>query len=399
MTTPRLSVLQVGKFYPPYRGGMETHLHTLCTGLREHVDLRVLVANDGRQRVDEVMDGIPVTRLGTKLNFASAPITPGLTAVMRAANPDIIHLHIPHPTAVLSYLASRHRGRLIVTYHSDIVRQRVLGQAFRPVLDRFLSRSSAIICGFPNYIDSSPVLRMYRERCQVLPYGITTEHFEIPDEAAVRAIRARHGDRIVLAVGRHVGYKGFEYLVRAMAGVDARLIVVGDGPLRGSLEDMSRALGLEAKVAFAARVEDVTPYYHAADVFVLPSVARSEAFGLVQLEAMAAGLPVVNTSLASGVPYVSPHGITGLTVPPKDERALADAITRLLDDPELRQRYGAAARHRVHTDFTVDEMVRQTLAIYEAAMSVEPGVPIRLTAHRRGVRGETNAVDSSPPQR
>ena len=144
--------------------------------------------------------------------------------------------------------------------------------------------------------------------------------------------------------------------------------------------------------------DDVTPYYHAADVFALPSVARSEAFGLVQLEAMAAGLPVVNTSIASGVPYVSPNGVTGLTVPPKDERALAAAITRLLDDPAMRQRYSEAARQRVHAGFTVDEMVRQTLAVYEAAMAVAPGEPIRSWMARRGMRDQSVALDGSPPQ-
>jgi rhamnosyl/mannosyltransferase len=158
-----------------------------------------------------------------------------------------------------------------------------------------------------------------------------------------------------------------------MAGVRARLVLVGDGPLKASLERIARDAGVADKVVFLERVDDVNAYYHAADVFALPSVARSEAFGLVQLEAMASGIPVVNTRLTSGVPYVSPHGVTGLTVPPGDAGALTVAINELLDDPDLRQRYGAAGRRRARNEFSVEEMVRQTLAVYHAAMRVPPG--------------------------
>ncbi len=381
--TGGLRVLHVGKFYPPYKGGMETHLQALCAGLRSQLDLRVVVANTERRRVDEVVDGVSVTRLGTLVNLGSAPYTPGLARVIRESDADIVHLHVPHPTAVLAHIASRHRGRLVVTYHSDIVRQRILGLAFRPILHRVLRTASSIICTSPNYIDSSPVLRAHRERCHVLPFSIDTARFEQADPGAVRALRRQYGDRVVLAVGRLVSYKGFEYLIRAMVDIRAHLVLVGDGPLRPSLEALAQTLGVRERVSFLERVDDVTPYYHAADVFALPSVARSEAFGLVQLEAMAAGVPVVNTSLASGVPYVSPHGVTGLTVPPADSPALARAVNDLLDDGSLRKRLGAAGKHRARHHFGVAEMVEQTLAVYRAAMHAPPGQPIAWAAPPR----------------
>jgi glycosyltransferase involved in cell wall biosynthesis len=376
MTAVRPRVLHVGKFYPPYKGGMETHLETLCLGLRPHVDLRVVVANTERRRLDEVIDQIPVTRLGTLVNLGAAPYTPGLGRFIRREDADIVHLHFPHPTAILAYLRSGHQGRLIVTYHSDIVRQRVLGLAFRPILHRALSRASAIICTSPDYVASSPVLTAHRERCHVLPFGIATDRFARVDDEEVRRIRGRHGDRLVLAVGRLVSYKGFEYLIRAMAEIRGRLVLVGDGPLRGALEQLAREIGVAERVAFLKRVDDVNPYYHAADVFALPSVARSEAFGLVQLEAMAAGIPVVNTKLASGVPYVSPHGVTGFTVPPGDPGAMARAITRLLDDPSLRRQLGSTGRTRARETFGVHAMVQQTLAVYHAALKAPRGEPI-----------------------
>jgi glycosyltransferase involved in cell wall biosynthesis len=171
---------------------------------------------------------------------------------------------------------------------------------------------------------------------------------------------------LVVSVGRLVYYKGLEYLIRAMADVRGKLVIVGDGPLRGKLERLTAQLGLAEKVIFAGVIDnaDLLSYYHAAALFVLASVARSEAFGLVQIEAMAAGLPVVNTSLDSGVPFVSVHEETGLTVPPAEPQALASAINRLLDDSNLRQRFSRAAVLRARREFGLDTMLERTLYLY-----------------------------------
>ena len=363
-----MRVLHIGKFYPPYKGGMETHLHTLCTQLRHMVDVSVVVSNTSRGRVDEIIDGVSVSRLGTLFNFGSAPVNPGLAAHIRGSGADIVHIHVPHPTAILAYLTSGHRGRLVVTYHSDIVRQRILGAAFAPIMHRALSRADAIICTSPNYVESSPTLRRHRSRCRVLPFSIETASIENVDPAATEQVRARYGERLLLSVGRQVSYKGFEFLVRAMPDVRGKLILVGNGPLRPELERVAKSLGVSERIVFLDGVADVAPYYHAADVFVLPSIARSEAFGLVQLEAMAAGKPVVNTAIASGVPYVSVDGLTGITVAPRDPPALASAVNRLLDDPVLSSRYGAAGRSRVETHFSAHEMVRQTVDLYREVL-------------------------------
>jgi rhamnosyl/mannosyltransferase len=167
-----------------------------------------------------------------------------------------------------------------------------------------------------------------------------------------------------LGVGRLVYYKGFEYLVRAMKEVEGHLVIIGDGPLRGELERLAESLGVSGRVSILTDVNDTRPYYQSADVFVLPSIARSEAFGIVQLEAMACSVPVVNTSLDSGVTYVSQHGVTGLTVLPEDSTALGKAINRLLDDPVLRSKFGAAGRQRVEQVFSLEEMSRKTLEMY-----------------------------------
>jgi rhamnosyl/mannosyltransferase len=362
----KLRVLQVGKFYPPHMGGIETHLQALCGALRGHADLRVIVSSEDRNTVEETVDSVPVARLSTLLTAFSTSISPGMVSRIRRSPADLVHIHLPNPAAVLAYLASGHRGRLVVTYHSDTVKQKVLGRMFEPFLSAALRRSAAIIATSPNYLATSAVLQAFRDRCHVIPYGIDTTQFERCNPEAVRKVRQRFGERLVLSVGRLVYYKGFEVLIRAMSSVSGKLVIVGDGPLRGELASLAARLGVADKVFFAGEIDNASmmPYYHAADLFALASVARSEAFGIVQIEAMAAGLPVVNTSLDSGVPFVSLDGETGLTVPPGSPQALAEAINRLLNDAGLRQSLGQAGQRRARQEFSLDTMLRRTLELY-----------------------------------
>jgi rhamnosyl/mannosyltransferase len=365
----RLRVLHVGKYYPPHPGGMESHLQTLCQELKHRVDVTVLVASEKKRTEEEFNDGLRVTRLGTPLNFQAAPICPEMIRKIRESRADIVHIHWPNPTAVLAFLASNHRGRLVFTYHSDIVRQKILSRAFWPFLWHALRRADAIIVASPNYIDSSKVLGRFRERCRVIPFGIRQEQFQPVEHAQVADIRRRYGTRIVLGVGRFVYYKGFEHLIRAMRDVQGHLILIGNGPLREQLARKAEDARVSDRVTFLTDVKDVRPFYQAADVFVLPSIARSEAFGIVQLEAMACGKPVVNTLLDSGVPFVSPHGVSGLTVPPADAAALSEAINALLDNPELRAEYGRAGQRRTEQEFCPEVMARQTLRVYGEVMN------------------------------
>lgn len=362
--TRALRILHVGKFYPPYPGGMESHLELLCQTTRAEVDVQVVVSDTGPRTVREVVDGIPVTRMGTRARMASTSFCPGMAAEIRRAGADVVHFHHPNPSAALSCLGARAGGRLVVTYHSDIVRQRVLGTLLAPLHRALLARADAIIATSPQYAASSPVLGAHAGRVRVIPFGIAAAAMRPVDPAAVARVRAEHGPRIVLAVGRLVGYKGFDVLIRAMRDVDARLLVAGAGPLGDALASQALRDGVGERVRLLGTVPDLRPLYHAADVFTLPSVARSEAFGIVQMEAMACGVPVVNTMLDSGVPFVSPHGVTGLTVPPGDPAALAAALNTLLNDPGLRHRMGEAGRHRVETELCARRMAADTVALY-----------------------------------
>jgi glycosyltransferase involved in cell wall biosynthesis len=370
-----MKVLQIGKYYPPARGGIETHLEQLCQLLKSEVELEVIVANHGDGEKTEILNGVPVRRLRTLATISRAPICPQMPRVIREAKADIIHIHTPHPTALLSYLVSGAHGRLVCTYHSDIVRQRILRTLIAPLQNSVFERAQAIIATSPNLLASSPVLARHGQRSVVVPYGVQYSHYRHPDLQAVKAIRERFGINIVLAVGRLVYYKGFEVLIRAMARLrmPAVLLIIGDGPLRGALEMEVKALGLDGRVHLLGNVADTTAYYQACDLFVLPSVARSEAFGIVQLEAMACGKVVINTNIeGSGVSFVSRDGETGLTVPPANASALESAISRLLSDERLRIRLGEAGKQRIQKTFSLKTMADQTLAVYHRVMAGQP---------------------------
>jgi rhamnosyl/mannosyltransferase len=347
---------------------METHLENLSQELKGRVDLKVIVANTDRQTTKELIDGVDVTRVGKLFDVSSAPICPRLVGEIRRAKADIVHIHWPNPTAVLAYLVSGHRGKLVFTYHSDIVRQRKMAVAFMPILRYALKKAAAIVVSSQNYIDGSDVLCDFRNRCRVIPFGVSVDHFNQYDLSEVRRIRELYGPRIVLGVGRMVYYKGFEYLVRAMTKVEGHLLLIGKGPLREYLGQLALDLGITDRVTFLSEVDDIRPYYHAADVFALSSVMRSEAFGIVQLEAMACGKPVINTRLDSGVTFVSPHGVSGLTVPPADSEALSEAMEQLLSQADHRNELGRGGRERVATQFTLERMVQSTFDLYQEVM-------------------------------
>ena len=379
-----LRVLQIGKFYAPLRGGMETHLKALCDGLNQHVDLEVIVANKERSTVLEDVDRVRVTRLAQWSTVAGASVCPSMVRRIRDCRADIVHIHWPNPTGLLAYLASGHKGRLIITYHADTVRQRVLGPLFEPVLQFALHRAEAIIVSSIMIVRASPTLADLANRCVAIPFGIKLNEYDDYDPAEVQAIRARFGRRVVLSVGRLVYYKGFDYLIRAMADIDATLLIIGEGPLRGDLERAAESAKVAGRVHFLGKVENVVNYYRACDLFVMPSTERAEAFGLVQLEAMACGKPVINTWLPSGVPFVSLDNVTGLTVAPKSSAALADGIAQMLQDDNRRHSFGRAARRRVEQEFTHDLMIARTLDAYKAPFGAAAERPLTRTASSVG---------------
>lgn len=365
------TVVQVSKYYYPAVGGIERVVRQLSEGLGTHgYQSRVLAV--GQQRLgNEQIDGIPVKRVRSLGSLLSTPLSPTFPFSLRKelARADIAHYHLPNPLAVTSGLLQRHSVPTVVTYHSDIVRQKGAFRLYAPVLHRFLDGVDRILATSPRLLEHSPVLDRYRSKCEVVPLGIDREAYGTYDGTVPPELRDLEGTTF-LFVGRLNYYKGVEYLIEAFAraDLDGNLLVVGDGPRRAAVERLARECGVIDQVRFLGEVIDGTLHccYALSDVFVLPSVAPSEAFGIVQLEAMAYGTPVINTRLPTGVPWVSLDGETGLTVPPKDSDALAKALRRLGQDPQLRAQLGMAARERVEKQFTETRMVSSVAAIYDS---------------------------------
>jgi glycosyltransferase involved in cell wall biosynthesis len=361
-------ILHIGKYYPPHVGGMETHLQYLVSHQSSLLSVEVVVANDRFVTQTEVVDGARITRVASFGTLASQPICPGLPWKMAGRGETMVHLHLPNPWAAQAYLMSGHKGILIVTHHSDTLGRRHLRRFVEPSVRRVMKRAKAIIVTSKRYLENSEELAGFHDKCHIVPLGIDVEAFKAESLEEIRAIRAKYGPRLIVSVGRLVPYKGFEFLLQAMKNIDATLLLIGSGPLREQLEAAVERLGIAAKVHLLGHVGDIVPYYRAAQMLVLPSVSRAESFGMVQLEAMACGIPVVNTELDSGVPEVSLHGVTGITVPPKDPQALSHAIRILLDNAETRANYGQAAAVRVGEKFTARQMAESTLRVYESVL-------------------------------
>jgi len=364
----RIRVLQINKLYYPWIGGMEKTVQQIAEGMKDKVDVEVLACQPKGRGIATLVNGVKVTKASSLGILWSMPISfsfPFLLA-WKSREVDILHFHLPFPLGVLSYLLmGAKQKKIVVTYHSDIVRQKKLMRFFRPFLHRFLRRADRIIVTSPSLLESSEELQLYREKITVVPSSVDLDEVDRP---VLRTfdLGVSPGEKVVLFVGRLSYYKGLEYLIEAMREIEAKLLVVGEGELRKALEERAKSLQVDSKVVFLGRVSDeVLQYcYEICDVFVLPSIEKTEAFGLVQLEAMAHGKPVVNTRLPTGVPFVSIDGETGLTVEPRNARALALAVNSLLKNEELRRRYGIQGRKRVEENFSVEKMIDRLVGVY-----------------------------------
>lgn len=373
-----MRVLQLYKDYFPVLGGIENHIRMVAEGLRPlGVDVRVLVTNTGRQTVTETIAGVPVTKTGRQLNVSSAPVSLGFFPALRRleAGVDIAHAHMPYPPGELAQLLLGRSRRFVATYHSDIVRQRVLGALYRPVLQQVLRATDLIAVSNPVYIQDSPFLRRHADKCRVIHFGVDPARFALTPALVEQAASWRNrfpGQTLILFVGRLRHYKGVNVLIEAMQNVaGAQALIVGVGPMEAAWRQQAVDAGMADRITFLGELSDaeVLALFHAADLFVLPSTNRAETFGIVQIEAMACGLPVVCTELGTGTSYVNQHGVTGLVAPPNDPAALAAALNRLSGDPELRRVLGSAGRQRVESQFSVAAMLHQTLAFYQEALA------------------------------
>jgi rhamnosyl/mannosyltransferase len=357
-------------FWPPILGGIERSINWMIGGMRDRFEFTVLVNSRCGETREREWEGIRIIEVGEWGRVQSAPISPGFPRWMRRLKADLWHFHIPNPTGDFSWLLSRPPGKVVATYHSDVVRQKWAMAVYGPFLRAFLKKCDVIMPTSPRLIDSSPVLGAFRRKCRPVPLGMPLAGYERTVESAKEARELRRpfkGFPVISFVGKLRYYKGLQFLVSAMRSVEhAHLVIIGEGPEGPRLTRLAEELGVADRVHCMGELPDekVVHWLHASELFVLPSHLPSEAYGLSQIEAMACGIPVVCCDLPTGVPWVCQDGKTGRVVPPADDAALAEAIVELLGDANRRLRMGEAAYRRAHEEFSQEAMCRRLIDVY-----------------------------------
>jgi glycosyltransferase involved in cell wall biosynthesis len=367
-------ILHLGKFFHPAHGGIERAVRSLAHAQAElGCRVQVVCMDHERGRATRVeSDGsVEIIRLRRSASYFKIDHCPDLKRVILDSGADLLHLHTPNPSMILGLMFSGDRRPLVVSHHSDVIKQRLRRVIFSPIERLCYDRASVVLADSPPYIEGSSVLKRCSGRLGVLPIGLDLEPYLNPSpEISARSVALRRSiaGPIWFSCGRLVYYKGFETAIRALQFVPGTFLIAGDGPQRKRLERLAARLNLESRIRFLGKIpndEELIAYYLAAEAFWFPSNARSEAFGLVQVEAMACGTPVINTAIPnSGVPWVSRHEESGLTVPVDDPAAFAAAARRLLDVAGLRDRLSAGARARAIAEFGREAMGRRSLALY-----------------------------------
>lgn len=372
--------LHFGKLLPPPYAGVEAHVDMLLRALHPEVKGTLIACGnpqDAQTRRAEFPYRLIVERFYGRL--ASAPLAPGMVAAVRrelaSGQSNLLHLHAPNPLGDIAGLLCAGKTPVVMSWHSDVVRQRKLLRLYGPVQRRIIDRADRIVVATPHHFTSSEQLQRpgMEAKLHVIPYGIDFSRLGAAHADAStteRLSRFAAGRPLLLTVGRHIYYKGYEHLIAALAKLrsDAVLVMVGTGPLGELLRLQAQELGVASRVLFMGEVGhgELVAAYHCCDVFTLPSIEPSEAFGIASAEAMACGKPTVVCELNNGVNHLNQAGRTGLTVPPRDVPALADALDTLLRDGAARQRMGAAADQWVRVEFSIENMRRLTLEMYRA---------------------------------
>lgn len=366
-----MKILHIGKYYYPYHGGMESVVKDLCEGLvKENQEVEVLCSHTLPVSKNEVINKVKVSRVFRLGTLLSQSLTPSLLTniFFKSKKFDVVHLHCPNPLAELASLFIPKNVPLVITYHSDIIRQKAILPFYRPLQKKILNRAQKIIVPTLNHINCSDILPEYREKCEVIPFGLNTEF--MPElktlETKASALKEKYG-KYALFVGRLVGYKGLDVLIEACRHVEDKVLIVGQGPENDRLRDQIKKLGLTDKVKMLGRVEDLNEfwsYYLGSEFFILPSITSNENFGVVQLEAMYCSKAVITTNLKSGVPLVGEKGKTSLLVNPNNSEQLGKAMQMLFSNPELAQKMGKAGKARFNRLYTYEKMIESHINLY-----------------------------------
>lgn len=361
----KIKMLHAAKWYTPVVGGIETVAEAITGAVNGFADMSILVCSEHKDRERGLtLDGTEIYRAKTLGKLFSMPLSWEYIKAFgkMAKNADVIQIHAPFPLSDLAlFLSGRaKKAKIAVWWHSDVVKQKKLMFFYKPLMKWMLRRTDKIFVASEAIIEQSKHLGAFKDKIEVIPFGISIENYERGEKKPIltEGLNVKESVKL-LFVGRLVSYKGVDVLLKALAKTSgAELFIIGSGELEGALNNQTVTLGINERVHFLGSVEEdeLKSAFADCDIFVLPSVTRAECFGLVQLEAMVYGKPVINTALPTAVPEVSIDGKTGLTVAPGDADALADAINKLVNDKEKREEYGRAARARCEKEYSLSLM-------------------------------------------
>jgi rhamnosyl/mannosyltransferase len=282
-----------------------------------------------------------------------------------ASEADLIHYHFPWPYMDLVHFATRLRKPTVLSYHSDIIKQKHLLKLYQPLMHSFLGNVDHIVAASPNYVATSPVLGRFRDKVSIIPFGLDKKTYPIPSPERLAYWRARLGERFFLFVGALRYYKGLTFLLHAVRGGEMPVAIVGCGPLEAELHTLANNLGL-SNIHFLGILpdEDKAALLTLCYALVFPSHLRSEAFGISLLEAAMYGRPMISCEIGTGTTYINIAGETGLVVPPSDSLALRHAMHTLWEQPQLAERMGREAASRFEALFTAEAMISSYTKLY-----------------------------------
>ena len=356
-------------YFPDSVGGVEQVIRQMCVGTgRLGITNQVLSLSRDRRLEPFDYEGHTVHR--APLNFELASNAVSVQAIGQlarmAAEADVVHYHFPWPFMDLAHFLARIDKPTVVTYHSDIVRQKALLKLYQPLKHRFLESVDTIVATSPNYLASSAVLDRYRDKTRVITFGLDKSSYPEPDQARLDHWRARVGPKFFLFVGVLRYYKGLHILLDAVAGTDYPVVIVGAGPIEAELKAHAERLGLK-RVQFVGAVDDLdkAALLKLCYAVAFPSHLRSEAFGISLLEGAMYGKPMISSEIGTGTTYINVHGETGLVVPPSDHEALRAAMTRLWNDPQMALEMGQRAEARYWQLFTSAQMADNYARLYQ----------------------------------
>ncbi len=368
-----VKILHLSKFYKPYSGGIEQVVADLCEGCNSHhVESSVLAVSHVKENQTYTINGVKVFSFASNLHYASADFSIGyITKLKKIINEyDILHVHLPNPLANVAIFFAKLSGKkVVVHWHSDIVKQKKLKLFYQPLQRWLLNRADAIITTSPIYGENSKDLKDYQYKLNVIPIGINRDNYAV-DLQTVDSIKAKHPNKkIIFSLGRLVYYKGFDFLIEAATYLPDNYVILlgGNGEEKPQLLEKIKNKNLEDKVIMMGFIKDrdLASYFAACDVFCLPSIEKSEAFGVVQLEAFLFNKPVVSCSIpGSGVGWVNQNKVSGIVVPPKNALCLAEGLISAVENPSS----FSGLKYYFEENFDAKVMVSRTIALYQSLL-------------------------------